>query len=127
MGRKPTGNPTGRPKKDFDIVQFEELCRIQCTEIEIAAVMKIDVDTLNARCKEIYGHTFSDVYAEKREGGKTSLRRAQWKSAIEGNNTAMQIFLGKNMLGQADKQEIDTNASGSIEVVFSSDLEKWSK
>ena len=26
-----------------------------------------------------------------------------------------------------DKQEIDTNATGSIEVVFSSDLEKWSK
>lgn len=117
----------GRPRKDFDIEQFEELCRIQCTEIEIAAVMKISVDTLERRVKEIYDSNFAEVFAEKREGGKTSLRRAQWKSAIEGNNTAMQIFLGKNMLGQADKQEIDQNTSGSIEVVFSSDLEKWSK
>jgi tRNA A37 threonylcarbamoyladenosine modification protein TsaB len=33
----------------------------------------------------------------------------------------------KNNYGWVDKQEIDTNASGSIEVVFSSDLEKWSK
>ena len=118
----------GRPKKGFDVEQFEELCRIQCTEIEIAAVMKIDVDTLNARCKEVYGHTFSEVYAQKRETGKSSLRRAQWKSAIEGNNTAMQIFLGKNMLGQADKLETDQNVSGAIEVTFADpDLEKWSK
>ena len=119
----------GRPRKDIDWKQFEELCKIQCTEEEICSVLGICVDTLNLRCEEQYGegNTFSKVFAEKRQDGKSSLRRAQWKSAIEGNNTAMQIFLGKNMLGQADKQEIDTNASGSIEVVFSSDLEKWSK
>jgi hypothetical protein len=119
----------GRPRKDIDWKQFEELCKIQCTEEEICSVLGVCVDTLNLRCEEQYGegNTFSKVFEQKRKDGKSSLRRAQWKSAIEGNNTAMQIFLGKNMLGQADKQEIDQNTSGSIEVVFSSDLEKWSK
>ena len=36
------------------------------------------------------------------------------------------IFALKNY-GWKDKQEIEQNTSGKIEVVFSSDLEKWSK
>lgn len=117
----------GRPKIDFDIEQFEELCKIQCTEIEIAACLKMSVDTLERRIGEVYGLTFAEVYNQKREGGKSSLRRAQWKSAIDGNNTALQIFLGKNMLGQADKQEIDANVSGKIDVNFEGKLGDWSK
>ena len=119
----------GRPKKAFDQRLFEELCKIQCTEIEIAAAFDMSVDTLDRAVKELYeGSTFADVYAIKKEGGKTSLRRAQWLSAIESKNTAMQIFLGKNMLGQADKQEIDNNISGNIEVTFSDpNLDEWAK
>jgi len=118
----------GRPRKDVDWDLFNELCTIQCTEAEIAACLKVSVDTLERRCQEEFECTFADVYAQKREGGKTSLRRAQWLSAIESKNTAMQIFLGKNMLGQADKQEIDSNISGAIEVTFSDpNLDEWAK
>jgi hypothetical protein len=35
---------------------------------------------------------------------KLRLRQLQWQSASKGNVT-MQIFLGKNMLGQQDKIE----------------------
>ena len=35
---------------------------------------------------------------------KMRLRQLQWKSAEKGNVT-MQIFIGKNMLGQQDKIE----------------------
>lgn len=100
----------GRPRLEFDQVLFEDLCHIQCTEAEIAATMRMSVDTLERRVNEIYGCTFAEVFAEKREGGKSSLRRAQWKTAIESGNPVMQIFLGKNMLGQADKQEISLDA-----------------
>ena len=128
MARKITGRKMGRPTIDFDIEQFEELCKIQCTEAEIAAVLKMSVDTL-ARCiEEVYGITFAEVFAQKREGGKASLRRAQWNTALETKNPVMQIFLGKNMLGQADKQEIDNNVSGNIEVTFSDpNLDEWAK
>lgn len=108
-------HPGGRPKKEIDKRIFEELCHIQCTEIEICAVLDVDDVTLAKWCDETYGKSFSEVFREKREGGKASLRRAQWKLATEGMNPSMQIFLGKNMLGQRDKpKEEDT----SIEAVL---------
>jgi hypothetical protein len=39
-----------------------------------------------------------------------SLRRAQWKSA-EGGNVTMQIWLGKQWLGQKEQHEIDLSVS----------------
>ena len=44
--------------------------------------------------------SFSEVFRQKREGGKASLRRMQWRLAER--NAAMAIFLGKNILGQRD-------------------------
>jgi len=106
--------PAGRPRIEFDKQLFENLCHIQCTEIEIAATMNMSVDTLERRVFEVYERNFADVFQEKREGGKSSLRRAQWKKATEGaGDTVMQIFLGKNILNQADKQELKVEADGN--------------
>lgn len=97
--------PMGAPRKEIDFNIFEGLCRTQCTEVEMAGIFDIDVDTLNARIKERYGETFSEVYKKKSAGGKLSLRRLQFKSAEAGNVT-MQIWLGKQYLGQSDKNEL---------------------
>lgn len=103
----PAKMPVGRPQKEFDQELFERLCHIQCTEAEIAASMRLDVVTLRGAVATAYdGRDFSQVYQEKRQGGRCSLRRAQWKKAVEKEDTIMQIFLGKNYLGQADRQEI---------------------
>ena len=102
----------GRPLKQIDKRIFEGLCRMQCTQEEIADAFDCDADTLTAWCKRTYfdsngdGMNFSDVFRQKRGQGKVSLRRMQWKTAEAGNVT-MQIFLGKNFLGQSDKQEIE--------------------
>ena len=90
-----------RPKKNINQKQFETLCSIQCTEEEICNVLEVTDKTLTRWCKETYGKGFSDVYAEKRDLGKVSLRRQQWKAAEKGNIT-MQIWLGKQMLGQSE-------------------------
>ena len=90
-------------EKEFKI--FENLAHIQCTLEEIAACFGVTKDTLILRVEEYYGARFSTVYKEKREGGKTSLRRAQWIKAVEEKNTTMQIFLGKQYLGQVDRPE----------------------
>lgn len=103
MGRKPTGNPNGRPLKEIDQKTFENLCAIQCTEEEIAGVFECDVNTLNAWCKRTFGDTFSEVYKKHSQKGKASLRRMQYKLAEK--NPGMAIFLGKNWLGQTDKVE----------------------
>lgn len=103
MGHKPTGNPMGRPKKVIDQKQFEAMCSIQCTLEEICAVFDVTDKTLNSWCTETYGMTFSEVFKQKRGIGKASLRRRQWELAK--NSVPMAIFLGKNWLGQTDKQE----------------------
>ena len=75
---------------------FESLCAIQCTEEEITAVLNISRQTLNRWCNDVYGKNFGQVFAEKRELGKSSLRRMQWKQAEK--NPTMAIWLRKTIL-----------------------------
>ncbi len=96
----------GAPKKQVDYKILDGLCAIQCTGEEIASVLDIDYDTLNTRIKEDTGLTFSDYFKQKQTKGKASLRRFQWKQAEAGDKT-MLIWLGKQYLGQKDKQEIE--------------------
>ena len=94
---------TGRPKKQIDQRTFEKLCGLQCTLNELCAFFECQDDTLNKWCKRTYGKTFSDVFAEKREIGKISLRRIQFQHAEK--NAAMAMFLGKQYLDQKDSFE----------------------
>lgn len=106
----------GRPRKEIDFNEFEKLCHIQCTAEEIAAFFSISVDTLYRRIAEKYECTFAEVFDEKRKGGLISLRRSQWQSVQKGN-IVMQIWLGKQYLGQKDKQEIEqTNKTIEIKI-----------
>lgn len=114
-------NKGGRPRKEIDKKIFEGMCRIQCTQEEIADLLECDVNTINAWCKRTYNQGFSEVFRQNRGKGKVSLRRMQWKTAEAGNVT-MQIWLGKNLLGQTDKQEIEHN--GSIPIVIENDLKE---
>ncbi len=108
---------TGRPKKDIDILQFEKLCGLQCTEEEIADFLECSVDTINAWCKRTYKMTFSEISKVKSAQGKISLRRYQFKLAER--SSAMAIFLGKNILGQKDDrfETQATEANGILESI----------
>lgn len=97
-----------RPKKnltpkEWDSVKY--MCMIHCTGEEIAGVLQMDYDTLNRNCKEKYHMPISEYIKTHQTNGKMSLRRAQWKSA-ESGNASMLIWLGKQWLGQTDKQEV---------------------
>lgn len=94
-----------RPRKEIDKEQFEKLCAIQCTEKEICEWFDVCEDTLNAWCKRTYKACFSDASRKKREVGKISLRRNQWRLAE--NNVTMAIWLGKQYLGQRDQVASD--------------------
>lgn len=95
-----TKKKVGRPMIQIDQRNFEELCKMQCTELEIAGFFGCSDETLNKWCKKTYKKTFEQCFAILRQGGKASLRRTQWR--IAENNAAMAIFLGKNYLGQSD-------------------------
>ena len=94
-----------RPRKEIKQDAFENLCRIQCTKEEVCAVLGVTDKTLDAWIKRTYHSHFSEVFREKREYGKASLRRNQWKMAEK--NVAMAIFLGKQYLGQSDNPQND--------------------
>ena len=101
---------TGRPKKVINQKLFENLCGIQCTEVEICGVLECSADTLNRWCKRTYKMTFADTYKSKSQVGKSSLRRAQWNLAQK--NASMAIWLGKQYLEQKDIVEQNANADG---------------
>lgn len=85
----------GRPPKEIDKVRFEEMCAIQCTEEEIAAVFEVNASTLCDWCKRTYGgKTFSEVFAEKRQVGFYSLRSSGWKMK-DKNPRIMELLMSK--------------------------------
>jgi len=100
-------NPDGRPKKEIDWVQFEQLCGLKCTQSEIASMLRINVDTLCDRARERYEEDYSEVYKKYAESGNCSLRRNQF--VLSKKNATMAIFLGKQWLGQRDPEPIQPN------------------
>ena len=108
----------GRPKielsdKDWD--QLEKLCAIHCTGEESAAILGIEYDTLCRRIRERYDLTFAEYFKEKSAVGKMSLRRRQYELAQK--NVVMSIWLGKQWLGQRDKQDVTAEVSSSRLVI----------
>jgi transcriptional regulator with XRE-family HTH domain len=87
---------------DQDFNMLLSMVRIQCTQTEICEILGMSDTTLNRRLKERDYENFEDLYKKHNSEGKMSLRRFQWKAAENGNAT-MQIWLGKQYLGQRDK------------------------
>jgi hypothetical protein len=85
-----------RPRKKIDPDQVRQLAAIGCSQSEIGSILKCSVDTLKRR--------FADAIKDGELEGNASLKRMQWIAAKNGNVT-MQIWLGKQRLGQSDKVE----------------------
>jgi len=101
----------GRPKIELDYELINKLAQIHCTQEEIANFLEVSVKTLQ-RDEE-----FCRIYKKGVDEGKMSLRRIQWKLADKGN-TAMAIWLGKQYLGQKDKQELSGDSDKPLIVRF---------
>lgn len=92
---------------DDDWKKIEGMASIFCTGEEIANILDLHYDTLESRIKERYdGLSISDFLKKHQSNGKASLRRTQYKAALEDKNITMLIWLGKQHLGQTDKQEL---------------------
>jgi hypothetical protein len=94
-----------KPMNDEDYEKLVAMIRIQCTQEELCGVFGMSIDTLNRRIAERGDENFAGLYKKHSDEGKASLRRQQWAAAQKGNPT-MLIWLGKQMLGQRDKQDI---------------------
>jgi len=83
----------GLRKKVVTPEDVYKLATIGCTDSEIARWFDLSESTLK--------YNFSEIIAKGREDVKMALRQAQLKLALSGN-AVMQIWLGKNLLGQSD-------------------------
>lgn len=98
-----------RPRIEIDKAEFEKLCSLQCTKEEIAGFFNCSEDTIERWCNREYKTCFAVVFGQKRGIGKMSLRRAQFRMAE--TNPTMAIWLGKQYLGQTEKQEVAVSVS----------------
>ncbi len=89
-----------RKARDFDCNIFENLCAIQCTMTEIAAVFSTSREALKAWIQREYGIMWDEIYKRYAAQGRMSLRRNQMK--LSETNAQMAIWLGKQYLGQRD-------------------------
>ena len=69
--------------------------------------------------------TFSEVYAEKRQKGRASLRRSQFRLAEK--SATMAIWLGKQYLGQKDQVEASVAVDTAKEDALSKSLREMAE
>lgn len=102
-----------RPEAIIDWKKVDFLLEAGSTGTEVAAHLGIHYNTFYNRVKEKYKCDFSEYMQEKRAKGDSLLRSAQFKNAMEGN-TSMQIWLGKQRLGQREpKNEEEKNTTNN--------------
>ena len=98
-----------RPKKyDIDTKQVVKLASYGCTIREVANFIGSSEDLIKK--------SYSQFITKGKDEGKIRLRKLQWTAAEKGN-VPMLIWLGKQVLGQTDKQEL-TEVKPIDEIVF---------
>lgn len=109
----PTIHKSSGSKIEVDLGIVDELCELHCTLDEISNVIGISVTIMNKRIKEMTGYTAMNYVIARSAKGAVSLRRAQYMSAL-GGSVPMQIWLGKQVLGQTDKKVEQVESSEKI-------------
>lgn len=112
----------GRPKKEIDQGQFEKLCALQCTMLEICSFFDVSDKTLQAWCKRTYKMNFSEIFNIKKQIGKISLRRSQMKLAEKSAHMA--IYLGEKWLKDSEETE-NTENDDFIKALDNKASEVW--
>ena len=99
----------GRPRlvlNENGVKLIEQLAGLMCTDEEIASVLGVTVETLQAKHN---GEAFSEYKKRGQLKGKASLRRYQFETA-KGGNPTMLVWLGKQYLDQKDRQDVALEA-----------------
>lgn len=95
--------PKGAINIDWDQVAY--WLEARCSGSQIADIIGIHENTLYERCKTDLGLEFVAFKAKNRSKGEQNLRLAQYESAVKDKDRGMQIWLGKQWLGQTDKSQ----------------------
>jgi hypothetical protein len=114
-GKRLPGPAPGAGARPIDLAVVERAATIGCTAGEIAAVVGLSRSSLYARLGT--DPELTAAIDRGRSLGKVTLRRLQWRSAMDGN-VSMLIWLGKQWLGQKDRPETEHGVTKSLEQVL---------
>jgi hypothetical protein len=89
--------------------------------VDIAETLGIHENTLYGRCKEDLKMDFVAFKAKNKAKGMQNLRVAQYESAVKDKDRGMQIWLGKQWLGQSDKTQNEITMPQLKPVIISKD------
>lgn len=117
-----------RPRKELEDIEFNGWDQLDAlitwsSEVYIADKLGMNIDTLAARIKERYGVSFSEYKRKKQEPMRINLMKKQYDIAMGGNVT-MLIWLGKQYLGQSDKQELNTDDDKPLQITMNYERKK---
>jgi hypothetical protein len=95
---------------DLDVAR--RAASLGCTSDEIATLLGVCRRTFFNHLKADEG--LQEAIDEGRDQGRITLRRLQWEQAKAGNPT-MLIWLGKQLLGQRDKHEVEQSGTQTLQ------------
>lgn len=90
----------GRPRAVIDLEQVEKLAAFGCSDVQIASFMGVSQKTIQRRKKD--QQAFRDAIMRGHNKLCVNLRAAQYKKAVVEGHPTMQIWMGKQFLGQRD-------------------------
>lgn len=105
----------GRPEKSFDWKVLDAVLQYNASKKDCAGFLEVSEDTIERRIKSEYNMTFSEYKNLKMGKARIKLAQKQYDMAMKGN-VPLLIWLGKNWLGQSDKQETLTTGEVKIEI-----------
>ena len=103
----------GRPEKEFDWKVLDAILQFKPSKRDCCEIVGVSEDTIERRIREKFDMTFSEYRDLKMARTRYNLAKKQYDVAMSGN-TALLIWLGKQWLGQTDKQDINNNGSITI-------------
>lgn len=119
MPRKPRPKRAtpGRPKAPIDWEVVKRQVSAGASGVSIAHELGIASDTLYDRCIEDMGMEFTEFKRLHVSRGNDLIAMKQFELAMKGDKSLL-IWLGKNRLGQRDRQEYVNAAGESVPVVM---------
>lgn len=93
---------------------FEWLILAGSYETNIASILNVKISTVDEIIKRRYGIGFRKLREQKGKDIKRLVKAKQIEVALAGENT-MLIWLGKNMLGQTDRQHLREEITATVD------------
>lgn len=111
-----SGSKMGRPLLDIDKNKLIALAELQCTLEEMASFYGCSDKTIVRRIERDFGVTFGVFYKIYSPAGRISIRRKQIRMAEEGN-VPLLIHLGKTLLNQSEKKQLELSGNLNASIV----------